>query len=104
MINPFKAFIEGFKENFTSLNYVEPPVVGDELTTKGKDLKDYVHNFYERKLQSSITKSDIKNYTDKIERVKTLPNSAWNKLALGNRIDALWFISFWNGDVDDLVI
>lgn len=108
MTNPFKRLIqglkEGFKENFTSVSYTPPVKEEAELTKEAKELQKYVMNFYVRKLESSITKEDVKNYEHKIHMITLVPPEAWNKLALGNRMDALWFVSVWDGNVDDLVI
>lgn len=111
MINPFKRLVrglkEGFKENFTSVTYAPPKKEEVELTKEAKELQKYVMNFYVKKLESSITKEDVKNYERKISLTTKVPTEAWNKMALSGRsayMDTLWFISFWNGDVDDLVI
>jgi hypothetical protein len=111
--NYLVGVVEDLKKTWEeSRPYVEPEVEKEvELTYNGNKLKKDVIEFYTEKLETSITKTDVDNYKKRLELTDKVPPAAWNKMA-GSGIsvstraltDAVWFISFWNGNVDDLVI
>lgn len=87
---------------------VEPEVKKEvELTYGGHKLRKGVIDFYNKKITSAITKDDLKNYQHKLDLTYTIPNAAWNKMSLegsGAYTNVLWFIAFWDGDLDNLLI
>lgn len=104
------SVVDEFKKNWEETHSVQPEKVdpdGIKLTRDGRELKSYIASFIERQLKISLLSSDIKFYTEQLEKVNLLPNSAWNKMAKDNShdvVNVIYFLSKWNGNVDDLVI
>lgn len=101
--------VEDMKKSWEeSRAVVEPEVNTDvKLTYDAGQLKKDVIKFYDKKISSAITKDDLISYTKRLEMTCSIPNAAWNKMALEGSsayINTLWFIAFWNGDVDSLII
>lgn len=111
--NYLVGVVEDLKKTWEeSRPYVEPEVEKEvELTAEAKKLRKDVIDFYTKKLETSIKKRNADNYKKRLELTDKVPPATWNKMA-GSGIsvstraltDAVWFISFWDGNVDDLVI
>ena len=104
------SVVNEFKKGWEEVHSVPPEKVdpdGVKLTRDGRELKSYITSFIERQLKISLLSSDIKFYTGQLERANLLPNSAWNKMAKDNDrdvVNVIYFLSKWNGKVDELVI
>lgn len=107
--NYLVGVVEDMKKTWEESRAVVEPEVNEEveLTYDGHKLRNDVIKFYDKKISSAITKDDLRSYTKRLELTYTIPNAAWNKMSLEGRgayINTLWFISFWDGDVDSLII
>jgi Ca2+-binding EF-hand superfamily protein len=107
--NYLVGVVEDLKKTWEeSRPYVEPEVEKEvELTAEAKKLRKDVIDFYDRQIAGAITKDDLKEATRKMDLSWTIPNAAWNKMAMGGshaHMNTLWFIAFWNGDLDQLLM
>ncbi|AEC53093.1 hypothetical protein SCRM01_147c [Synechococcus phage S-CRM01] len=78
-----------------------------ELTYEGEKLKKEVLDFYNGQLVSVITKQELNILHEKLHKANSIPNSAWNRMALAGKhayMNTLWFIPFWNGDLNELLV